>query len=263
MGSKKERPSSIKKENTRRHHERTSNYFSTFNQKTAEQLIQLRKDENKRFATRITLSWKRPEETKGLSENSASSNVIGAQSFFSYYDLPIKTELPTTKIEPYQPTLEDLQIKILLNLMRDCPCRVNDLATKLIPQISDQKEFMIKSERESIIGKVYLSEEFLELYQQLKKANQNLPTTREGLAEILARASQIAEIPHLHPHLLRKFFFTIGVNLNSARARLYASLQLTIYQTYDRSIYKSYYRSTKNYSNWADNFGYSRPTILR
>jgi integrase len=226
MGIKEEWLSSLLKDNTRKHHERNFNYFLEFTQSSPEQLIQLRKDEgSKRFATRVNLFHKWLMDDKGLTDNSARSSVIAVQSFFSYYDLPFKTELSVTKmkIENFTLTLEDLQkvfrlgdlqIKTLLSLMKDCPCRVNDLATKVIPKINNQKEFMIESEKENVVGKVYLSEETSELYSQLKRTGQSLPFTRMGIAKILDRASRIAEIPHINPHLLRKFFYSVGVNLN-------------------------------------------------
>jgi integrase len=196
---------------------------------TPEEILELRREESKRFNTRIVMFWKWLQSDKGFSESTASSYVFGISGFFSYYDLDLKLKgkIPDTKmkIESYQPKLEDIQkvfrlgdleIKTTLSIMRDVPCRVGDLVKEVIPRIQ-QKEFLIESEKEEVVGKCYISDLTLELHSQLEKANLKLPNTKRGIAKLLERASNIAGIPKFNPHLVRKYFFTVGCNLNINR----------------------------------------------
>jgi integrase len=229
MNKEEEWLASLLKENTKLHHTKSMQYFKEFTKLSPEKMLDLRRKEGKRFNTRIVLFWKWMQNEKELSASTSSSYVFGISSFFSYYDLDLKLKgkIPDTKmkIEKYQPTLEDfqkiyrlgdLQTKTLISLMREVPARVGDLVKKVIPRVTE-KEFLIESEKETIVGKVYISEQTLELYKQLQKANMSLPTTKRGIAKILEKASQIADVPKFNPHLIRKYFFTIGSNLNINR----------------------------------------------
>lgn len=217
------------KENTKLHHAKAISYLKEYLKMTPEQMLILRQEEGKRFNTRIVMFWRWLQEEKGLSESSASSNVFGISGYFSYYDLDLKLKgkIPDTKmkIETYQPKLEDIQkvfrlgdleVKGLLSIMRDVPCRVGDLVKRVIPRVQE-KEFLIESEKESVVGKVYISDMTLELYTQLEKARLELPKSKRGIAKLLERASKIAGTPKFNPHLLRKHFFTVASNLNINR----------------------------------------------
>lgn len=177
----------------------------------------------------MVLFWKWLQETKKLSKSTSSSYVIGASSFFSYYDLDLKLrgKIPDTqmKLDINIPTLENLQTmfrlsdiqgKTLLSLMGDCPCRIGELVERVIPQMKN-KEFMIESAKEGIVGKVYLSDGTLELVNQLDKAGLTLPATKRGLSLMLERVCKIAGIPAFNPQLMRKVFFTTACNLNINR----------------------------------------------
>lgn len=229
MTEEEEWLASILKNTTRMHHEKSLKYFTEYMKKNPKEILELRRKEGRRFSTRVILFWKWLQENKGLSENTSSSYVIGVQSFFSYFDLPLKLKgkIPDTrmKLERYQPTLEDfqkiyrlgdLQTKAVLSLMRDCPARVGDLVKKVIPRIKE-KEFLIESEKETVVGKVYISEETLTLFKQLKEADLSLPRTKRGIGKLLEKASRIANIPKFNPQLMRKYFFTIATNLNLNR----------------------------------------------
>lgn len=152
--------------------------------------------------------------------------TFGLASFFKYYDLPLalKKVIPNTsmKLEDYTPSLEDLQklyrlndlpTKFLLSVMRDCPARVGDLVKIVLPQLP-KNEFMIKSDKENVVGKCYFSDSTIELFNQMIKANLILPTTERGLSKMIEKACKIANLPMMNPHLFRKFFFSVGVNLN-------------------------------------------------
>ena len=226
MGKKEEWLTSFLKESTRKHNERSLRYFEEFSGLSPDQMIEARRVEGRRFSTRVVEFWKWCQTNKKCSQSSASSVTFGLASFFKYFELPLmlKRVIPNTsmKIEDYVPSLEDLQkafrlgdlqTKVLLSLMRDSPCRVGDLVKKVIPQLP-KKEFMIESEKENVVGKVYFSDSTIELFNQMVKAGLSLPTTERGIAKILEKACKVADLPSWNPHLLRKFFFSVGVNLN-------------------------------------------------
>jgi len=229
MNKEEEWLASLLKENTKLHHMKSMEYFKEFTKISPEDMLDLRRREGRRFNTRIVLFWKWMQNKKELSASTSSSYVFGISSFFSYYDLDLKLKgkIPDTKIkiEKYQPTLEDfqkiyrlndLQTKSLVSLMRDVPARVGDLVKRVIPRVPE-KEFLIESEKEGVVGKCYISEETLELYKQMEKANLSLPTTKRGIAKLLERACNVADVPKFNPHLIRKYFFTVGINLNINR----------------------------------------------
>jgi integrase len=229
MDKEQEWLASLLKENTKLHHTKSFAYLKEYLKMNPEELLALRKEEGKRFNTRIVLFWKWLQEEKKLSKGTSSSYVFGASAFFSYYDLDLKLKgkIPDTsmKLDVNVPTLEnletmfrlgDLQTKALLSIMRDCPCRVGDLAERVIPRIKDQ-EFLIESEKENTIGKVYFSDSTLELDNQLEKAGLGLPTTKRGIAKMIERICKVADLPIFNPHIMRKIFFTTASNLNINR----------------------------------------------
>jgi len=57
----------------------------------------------------------------------------------------------------------------LPSLFRDCPARIGDLLEKVIPQLP-REEFIIESEKESVVGKVYISEKTVELFGHMQKS---------------------------------------------------------------------------------------------
>jgi integrase len=226
MGKKEEWLTSFLRESTRKHNERSLRYFEEFSGLNPDQMIETRRAEGRRFSTRVVEFWRWCQTYKKCTPSSASSVTFGLASFFKYFELPLqlKRVIPNTsmKIEDYAPNLEDLQkvfrlgdlqTKVLLSLMRDSPCRVGDLVKKVIPQLP-KKEFMIESEKENVVGKVYFADSTIELFNQMAKTGLSLPTTERGIAKMLEKACKVADLPPLNPHLLRKFFFSIGVNLN-------------------------------------------------
>lgn len=206
MTEEEEWLASILRETTKLHHRKGLAYFKEFMKKKPKAIIGLRKREGKRFSTRVILFWKWLQEEKKLSANTSSSYVIAVRSFFSYFDLDLKLKgkIPDTKmrIERYTPTLEDLQkiyrlgdiqTKAVLSLMRDCPARIGDLVKRVIPRIK-KKEFLIESEKETVVGKVYVSMETLQLFKQLEEAGVSLPKTKRGVGKLLEKACRIANL---------------------------------------------------------------------
>jgi hypothetical protein len=100
--------------------------------------------------------------------------------------------------------------------MRDVPARVGDLVQQVIPRVQE-KEFIIESEKEQVVGKCYISEETLELHSQLETAHLKLPNTKRGIAKLLERACRVSGVSKWNPHLIRKYFFSVGCNLNINR----------------------------------------------
>jgi len=217
---------SILADSTRDHHLRAINYFRVFlGNVTTEKLVEMKREE-RTFETRVIMFYKWLQETRGNTSNTARSYVIGLQSFFSYVGLPLrlKRKLPKLhmKLEGYRPTSEDLeklyrygdlQIKAWVALSRDCPARISDLL-KITPKQVQQEEFLIKSQKENVVGKVYISEETQGLFKMLE-GNVTLPTTQRGVDKLLQRACKNARIPHkINQHLLRKLWISTATNLN-------------------------------------------------
>ena len=104
--------SSIVAKRTKENYNRGWNAFKQFLDKTPEQILELRKQEGKRFKTRIVMFYKHLLKN-GLSQNTARTMVIPIQSFLSYFEMPLKVsdKLPNLhmKLETYKPTVEDLQ----------------------------------------------------------------------------------------------------------------------------------------------------------
>ena len=213
-------------DSTKDHHTRGLRYFKEFlGNVTTERLVEMKKEE-RTFETRVIMFYKWLQETKGHTGNTARSYIIGVQSFFSYVGLPLrlKRKLPKLhmKLEGYRPTSEDiqklykygdLQIKAWVALSRDCPARISDLL-KITPKQIQQEDFLIKSQKENVVGKVYISEETQGLFKMLE-GKVTLPTTQRGVDKLLQRACKNAGIPHkINQHLLRKLWISTATNLN-------------------------------------------------
>jgi hypothetical protein len=93
------------------------------------------------------------------------------QAKLSYLGLPLRlrNKLPKLhmKLEGYRPTAADLQklfkygdlqIKAWIALSRDVPARISDLLN-ITPEQVQQGEFIIKSHKENVVGKCYISRE--------------------------------------------------------------------------------------------------------
>lgn len=220
MGIMEEWMASILKKGTKLHHERGMRYFLEYMQSTPEKIIELRKTE-RNFETRLVMFFKWLQETKGLSANSARSDIIAVQAFFRYVKEPvdIRRKLPDIgmKLDAYRLTLEDLQklhkygdlaTKAMTSLFRDCPARIGDL---LEIMASPKEEMMIQSKKENVVGKVYLTPETIDL---LNRAKESLPRTQAGVDKMLVRACKDANIPHkLNAHLFRKLWISTSINI--------------------------------------------------
>ena len=221
MSLEEEWIASIPSESTRRHYLKDWKLFRDFLGKTDDQIVELRKKEGKRFVTRIQLFFE--DRKKNLSQNSARTAVIAVQSFFSYYDLPVKVskKLPelSMRLENYRPSVSDLQkiyslgdlnVKSWISLSRDCPARMGDLLRVMEKVLaSEEDEFLIESEKENVVGKVYISPETRELF----KMKPNLPKSERGIAKLLERATKTAGLPKMNQHLLRKVWVSQAINL--------------------------------------------------
>jgi integrase len=129
------------------------------------------------------------------------------------------------RVETYVPSVEDLQrvfslgdvqVKTLLSLLIDVPARIGDICKKVIPKLPS-KEFTIVSEKENVTGKVYVSETTLELF---KNPRSELPNTPNGIGKVLKKAFETADLPSIHPHVMRKVFWSKGCDLGINRTLL-------------------------------------------
>jgi site-specific recombinase XerD len=213
---------SILSDSTKRRYSRDLKLFREFLGKTDQEIIDLRKVEGKRFTTRLIIFYEHLKK-KGLSQNSARTAIVSLQSFFSYYDLPVKVskKLPdlSMRLESYRPSVEDLQklyslndihVKSWLSLSRDCPARLGDLLQIMEKvQSSEENEFLIQSSKENVVGKVYISPETRELFRK----KPNIPKSERGIAKFLERACNVAGLPKINQHLLRKVWISQAINL--------------------------------------------------
>lgn len=202
------------KENYRRGFRRFKEWIGL----TPHEILELRRKEGKRFTSRI-VSFFNHRRTQ-VSENSARTEVVPVQSFLTFWDLSLKLRmLPQIgmKLETYVPTVADLQkvyklngleVKAWLSLSRDCPARIGDMLDFSPDQIAS-KEFMIRSKKEKIVGKVYISDNTVELWTK----NPKVPTFQQGIDKMWKRACEIAGIPSINQHLLRKFWISTATNL--------------------------------------------------
>jgi hypothetical protein len=226
MGLEEEWLSQILGEGTRKHYARALRYLLKFLElDTCEELKNFAQKE-KHFETRVVQFYQWLQETKGLTSNSARSNIIPVQSYFSYIGLPLKLKhkLPKLhgKIENWKPTLEDLQkiynlgdisVKCWMTLSRDIPGRMGDML-KITPEHIESGEFQLLSAKEGVLGKCYVSEQTRILFRQLKASGLTLPTTPRGIDLLMNRACHVAGMPQrLNQHLWRKIFISTAINL--------------------------------------------------
>ena len=213
---------SILSDSTKRRYSRDLKLVREFLDKADQEILDLRRVEGKRFTTRLILFYEHLKK-KGLSQNSARTAIVSLQSFFSYYDLPVKVskKLPdlSMRLESYRPSVEDLQklyslndinVKSWLSLSRDCPARLGDLL-RVMEKVSssEEDEFLIESQKENVVGKVYISPETRELF----KRKPNIPKSERGIAKFLERACNVAGLPKINQHLLRKVWISQAINL--------------------------------------------------
>jgi integrase len=176
--------------------------------------------------TRVLQFYQWLQDKKELCSNSSVARVVAIQSFFNYIDRPLrlKRKLPQThmKLETWRPTLEELQkiyasgdicVKAWMSLSRDCPARISDMLT-ITPQQIQSGEFLILSQKEKVVGKVFISEETKELFKQLETASISLPKTGRGIDKMIGKACEVSGMPkRLNQHLWRKMFVTKAIDL--------------------------------------------------
>jgi integrase len=218
MDSEQEWIASILAPKTRENYTRGFRRFKEWLDTDAEGILELRKEEGKRFTTRIVqyFNWR----SKQVSENSARTEIVALQSFVTYWDLTLKLKmLPpiSSKVEDYYPVLEDLQAmyryndldtKAWISLARDSPARISDLL-KISPEDIAKGEKMVKSQKERVVGWMFFSDQTRELWSK----NPNIPRTQRGIAKLLERACEVAKVHVWNCHLFRKYFTTIATNL--------------------------------------------------
>jgi len=239
MGILEEWEKSIVAKNTKRLYERSLRYFSEYMKADPETLLKLRKKQygKKKFFEAKTIEfYKWLQDVKGLSPNSARSTIIGIQSFFSYFDVPLKLKrkLPKLhmKLDEEKVTIEhlrqiykynDVTVKTWISLSRDCPARIGDLLEIQRDQI--KPEFLMNSEKESIVGKVFLSSETIDLFHKLwniipeSEYAFSTPSGKKydqtSINKMLRRSSEKAGLEDLkiHQHSFRKLWITTAINL--------------------------------------------------
>jgi len=190
---------------------------------------------SKLMETRVIEFYQWLQKVKNLSQNSARSEVIGVQSFFSYYSVPLQLrgKLPNThmKLDAEKLTAEDLRnlykyndlsIKTWIAFSRDCPARIGDLLEVRRKQI--KSEFLLKSEKENVVGKVFLSNETIDLFKRYwttvpeSEYAFSSPTgykyDQTTINRMLKAATKKAGIDKkITQHSLRKLWITSAINL--------------------------------------------------
>jgi site-specific recombinase XerD len=231
MGLEEEFLSTVLAESTKLHYKKGLAYFKEFvGVSKAEELKSLNKPE-----TRVLQFFQWLQKEKGLNQNSARARIVPIQSFFTYIDRPLKLKhkLPDIglRVESWVPSLDDIQklfrlgdisVKAWLSLSRDCPARISDLL-RITPSQIEQGEFVLMSQKENVVGKVYISDETKALFKQLINSGLKLPTTSRGIDKMIASACHVAGFPkRINQHLLRKFWISHAVNagLNEATVKI-------------------------------------------
>ncbi len=222
MGLEEEWLSQILGESTRTQYHSAIKYFLEFLELSkTEELKDLPKPE-----LRVLQFFQWLQSEKKLSQNSARMRVVSIQSFFTYIGQPLKLKhkLPKIgiKIESWRPTLEDIQkiykfndvaVKAWVSLSRDCPARMSDLLKITSDQI-ESGEFLVLSQKENVVGKVYITPETQALFRQLKTANIQLPTTARGIDKMMVNACTVAGFnKRINQHLFRKIWISAAINL--------------------------------------------------
>jgi len=236
MGIVEEWSRSILAENTRQHHQRSLRFFSEFIGASPEDILKARKERNdKYFETRTIEFFKWLQDKRGVSSNSARSYVIGVQSFFSYYNVPLqlKRRLPSLhmRLDEDRVTIEhlremykfnDLAVKTWISLSRDTPARIGDLLELKRNQI--RPEFMIESKKEKVIGKIFLSDETINLFHKLwnivpeSEYAFSTPSGQQydqtSINKMLRTSAKKAGLNiGIHQHSFRKLWITTAINL--------------------------------------------------
>lgn len=243
---------------TKVHHRNALKYFEEFLKKNPEEMLELRRKEGRRFTTRIVMFFKWLQKEKNLSRNTARSYIIGLQSLFSYYDLPLKlkNKLPkiSMKLERYRPSIEDLQklyrfsdlqTKAWLSLSRDVPGRMSDLLRITHEQIQ-QGEFILLSGKENVVGKCYISQQTQELFNQLKVSGLILPKSGRGINIMLERACKVAGIPKINQHLLRKVWISKAIDLGITDI----IMKVLTFKSVDKSMLTYWLNRTELKEHW-------------
>jgi hypothetical protein len=123
--------------------------------------------------------------------------------------------------------MNDLLVKAWMSLSRDVPARISDLMT-VTPEQIQSNEFDLKSKKEGVLGRVYISPQTQELFQQLSKSGLSLPTTSRGISDMMEKACRIAGLPMLNQHLWRKIFASkcmdLGINESAWHFLLFKSV---------------------------------------
>jgi len=234
MGILEEWLKSIVAENTRKHHKRALKRFIEFIGMRPEAILEARRTQfgkSRLMETKVIEFYQWLQKEKKLSENSARSEVIGVQSFFSYYNvkLQLKGKLPDThmKLDAEKLTAEDLRslyrfndltVKTWIAFSRDCPARIGDLLEIRREQIGP--EFMIKSEKANVVGKVFLSDETIALFKKywdtVPKSEYafSSPHDQTNINRMLKASAKKAGVKKkLTQHSLRKLWITSAINL--------------------------------------------------
>lgn len=239
MGVVEEWMKSIIALNTRKHHQRGLKLFAEFLGRSAEEILEERKQtfgKSKYYETKVIEFFSWLQKTKGLTSNSARSFIIAVQSYFNYYDvgLKLKNKLPNLhmKLDEQKISIDDvreiykyndLTVKTWIAFSRDIPARISDLLTITREQIK-RKEFLLESGKEKIVGKCFVSEETLNLFEKYWKTvpESNYAFTapnggsydQSSINKMLKNATEKTGLKiNMHQHLFRKLFITTAINL--------------------------------------------------
>jgi len=90
MGLEEEWLSQILGSATRKHYARGFHYLLEFLELDTPEELKKFAEKEKHFETRVIQFYQWLQDKKGLSSNSARSNIIPVQSFFSYAGCPLK-----------------------------------------------------------------------------------------------------------------------------------------------------------------------------
>lgn len=222
MGLEEEWLSQILGQSTKNGYSKGLHYFLEFlGLNKAEELKDLAKAE-----LRVIQFFQWLQKEKDLNQNSARARVVPVQSFFSYIKKPLnlKHKLPniSIRIEAWRPSLSDIQkiyklgdlpVKAWVSLSRDCPARMSDLL-KITPEQIQAGEFLVKSQKENVVGKVYISDATKALFTQLKEAHIELPSSQRGIDKMMTVACKMAGFDkRINQHLFRKIWISQAINL--------------------------------------------------
>jgi hypothetical protein len=97
--------------------------------------------------------------------------------------------------------------------VQDIPARMSDML-KISPEQIASGEFQILSQKESVVGKAYVSEQTQTLFKQLTEAKLKLPRTGRGIDKMMAKVCKISGMPQrLNQHMFRKLFISKAIDL--------------------------------------------------